>query len=155
MRCVLVVHKVWQCGQKLSTSVTQKQREARLTLSRSCTLSSQVWHVSFPQQAQHAADSASLQAHSDSATFSPEPSLFFSLFPFHVLLDENLNIQQVWNLNRCGISIDPMMLSTFTCVLNMSGWPCSASLPPDILCPWTSTSRQHFQGKPLTFPGLE
>lgn len=58
-------------------------------------MGTQVWHVSFPEDTQYSSDSASLKVHVSAASYSPEPSLFYNLFPFHVLLDGELNIQQV------------------------------------------------------------
>ena len=55
----------------------------------------QVWQVTFPEQAEYIAATSALKAQTASLRYSPEPSLFFSLFPFHLLLDQDLKIQQV------------------------------------------------------------
>ena len=55
----------------------------------------QVWHVSFPEQQAYAADVAALAAQSAAMRYTPEPSLFFSLFPFHLLIDQDMRLVQV------------------------------------------------------------
>jgi hypothetical protein len=55
----------------------------------------QVWHVSYPEQAQFKLEFEVLEKKLTATCYSPEPSLFYSLFPFHMLLDQDLNLVQV------------------------------------------------------------
>ena len=55
----------------------------------------QVWHVSYPEQAQFKREFEVLERKLAATSYSPEPSLFYSLFPFHMLLDEDLNLVQI------------------------------------------------------------
>ena len=67
-----------------------------------------MWHVSFPEQVQFNIESQLLERKLAMTMYSPEPSLFYNLFPFHLLLDENLNLVQVGSgLNKTIPSFMP------------------------------------------------
>ena len=55
----------------------------------------QVWHVSFPEQPRYDADCHALEEKLEAACYSPQPSHFYKLFPFHILMDKELRIVQV------------------------------------------------------------
>ena len=55
----------------------------------------QVWHVSFPEQQAYISDASALAVQLAGTRYTPEPSLFFSLFPFHLLIDQDMRLVQV------------------------------------------------------------
>ena len=57
--------------------------------------SSQVWDVRFPEQQSWRERERSIAEHVSAATYAPEPGLFFNLFPFHILVDQDMRIVQV------------------------------------------------------------
>ena len=55
----------------------------------------QVWHVSFPEQQAYVDDASALAVQLAGTRYTPEPSLFLTLFPFHLLIDQNMRLVQV------------------------------------------------------------
>ena len=57
-----------------------------------------VWKVTFPDQSRHWERKAALQAQTASCSYAPEPVLFHHLFPYHMVLDREMNVVQVREL---------------------------------------------------------
>ena len=54
----------------------------------------QVWNVRFPKQSSWEERLKKTSAQASAVAYAPEPSLFFRLFPFHILLDQDMKIIQ-------------------------------------------------------------
>lgn len=58
----------------------------------------QVWDIHFPEQHSWEERTNVALAQASKVAYVPEPSLFFTLFPFHILVDQNMKIIQASGL---------------------------------------------------------
>ena len=56
-----------------------------------------MWLVSYPPTTQTLEKEARLSFESSSCSYAPEPELFHSVFPFHMVIDKEMTIRQVWD----------------------------------------------------------
>ena len=58
-----------------------------------CTL--QVWLVTFPEQLKCLRKEAEICLQANTSHYVPEPELFHRIFPYHVVLDDQLRVVQI------------------------------------------------------------
>ena len=61
----------------------------------------EVFHVTFPRQSRCLSKEAEISCQADSSTYIPEPALFHRIFPFHIVLDKDLQVLQLGTGLRC------------------------------------------------------